>query len=67
MADTVRLWSSPTRPMQAMRLFVGEPVWTPYNRPQEDHPSRSNYLKAFGPGGTDVAPEVAPVGAAVLG
>ncbi|MCD9559351.1 hypothetical protein HAX54_017252, partial [Datura stramonium] len=23
-----------------MRLFVGEPVWTPYNRPQEDHPAR---------------------------
>ncbi|MCD7453017.1 hypothetical protein HAX54_019274 [Datura stramonium] len=26
--------------MALMRLFVGEPVWTPYNRPQEDHPAR---------------------------
>ena len=34
--------------LQAMRIFVGEPVWTPYNRPQEDHPSRSKYLQQFG-------------------
>ncbi|GIL73530.1 hypothetical protein Vretimale_5198 [Volvox reticuliferus] len=32
---------------KAMRLFVGAPVWTPYNRPQEDHPSRSRYLEKF--------------------
>ncbi|KAL4200164.1 hypothetical protein AMTRI_Chr03g148310 [Amborella trichopoda] len=25
---------------KALRLFVGEPVWTPYNRPQDDHPIR---------------------------
>jgi hypothetical protein len=25
---------------QAMRLFVGSPIWTPYNRPQDDHPIR---------------------------
>jgi 1,2-dihydroxy-3-keto-5-methylthiopentene dioxygenase len=31
-----------------MRLFVGVPVWTPHNRPQEENPSRLNYLKAFG-------------------
>ncbi|CAA7024582.1 unnamed protein product [Microthlaspi erraticum] len=24
--------------IKLMRLFVGEPVWTPYNRPQEEHP-----------------------------
>jgi len=30
--------------IKASRLFVGEPVWTPYNRPQDDHPSRSKYL-----------------------
>ena len=30
-----------------MRLFVGEPVWTPFNRPQEEHPSRAKYLEAF--------------------
>jgi 1,2-dihydroxy-3-keto-5-methylthiopentene dioxygenase len=34
--------------IKALRLFVGEPVWTPYNRPQDDHPSRSKYLKEFG-------------------
>uniref|UniRef100_A0A803MU91 Acireductone dioxygenase n=1 Tax=Chenopodium quinoa TaxID=63459 RepID=A0A803MU91_CHEQI len=28
-----------------MRLFIGEPVWTPYNRPQEDHPVRKEYVK----------------------
>ncbi|GFH15108.1 acireductone dioxygenase (Fe(2+)-requiring) [Haematococcus lacustris] len=33
---------------QAMRLFVGEPIWTPYNRPQEEHASRLKYLKQFG-------------------
>ncbi len=32
---------------QAMRLFVGEPVWTPLNRPAEDLPSRQRYLDAF--------------------
>ncbi|KAF6261101.1 ARD/ARD' family-domain-containing protein [Scenedesmus sp. NREL 46B-D3] len=34
--------------IKAMRLFVGVPVWTPLNRPQEEHLSRLNYLKAFG-------------------
>lgn len=33
--------------IKAMRLFVGVPVWTPFNRPQEEHPSRTKYLKAF--------------------
>lgn len=31
--------------MQLMRLFKGEPVWTPYNRPQEDHPARMEYIQ----------------------
>lgn len=36
------------RPLvQAMRLFVGPPVWTPLNRPQEEHPSRSKYLNLY--------------------
>lgn len=30
--------------LQLMRLFVGEPVWTPYNRPQEEHPVRKKYI-----------------------
>ncbi|KAL6007247.1 hypothetical protein ACLOJK_032743, partial [Asimina triloba] len=31
----------------AMRLFVGEPVWTPYNRPRDDLPARKEYLENF--------------------
>ncbi|KAF8067404.1 ADI1 [Scenedesmus sp. PABB004] len=34
--------------IKVMRLFVGEPVWTPHNRPQEAHPSRAKYVAAFG-------------------
>ncbi|XP_031477918.1 probable inactive acireductone dioxygenase 2 [Nymphaea colorata] len=33
--------------IMALRLFVGEPVWTPHNRPQDDHPARLDYIKAF--------------------
>lgn len=33
--------------MQLMRLFVGEPVWTAYNRPQEEHPARKEYIESF--------------------
>ncbi len=33
--------------IQAMRLFVGEPVWTPFNRPQDDKPSRKKYVQTF--------------------
>eukprot|EP00636_Phaeomonas_parva_P009151 CAMPEP_0118862948 /NCGR_PEP_ID=MMETSP1163-20130328/7994_1 /TAXON_ID=124430 /ORGANISM="Phaeomonas parva, Strain CCMP2877" /LENGTH=226 /DNA_ID=CAMNT_0006796909 /DNA_START=65 /DNA_END=745 /DNA_ORIENTATION=- len=41
--------------IKAMRLFVGEPVWTPYNRPQEDNPSRTKYVNAFLSGGENKA------------
>lgn len=33
--------------IKAMRLFVGQPVWTPLNRPQEEHPSRAKYTHSF--------------------
>jgi 1,2-dihydroxy-3-keto-5-methylthiopentene dioxygenase len=39
---------------KAMRLFVGEPIWTPYNRPQEEHESRHKYLERFARGETAV-------------
>lgn len=34
-----------TNYIKLMRLFLGEPVWTAYNRPHEDHPSRREYIK----------------------
>lgn len=34
---------------KVMRLFVGEPVWTPHNRPQEGTPSRLKYIQSFWP------------------
>ncbi|XP_024400473.1 acireductone dioxygenase 3 isoform X2 [Physcomitrium patens] len=33
--------------LKAMRLFVGEPIWTPYNRPQDEHPVRKEYINLF--------------------
>ncbi|CAM9341246.1 unnamed protein product [Choristocarpus tenellus] len=33
--------------IKAMRLFVGEPIWTPLNRPQDEHPVRKHYINAF--------------------
>ncbi|KAL3649014.1 Acireductone dioxygenase 3 [Castilleja foliolosa] len=33
--------------IKAMRLFVGEPVWTPYNRPHDHLPARKQYVDAF--------------------
>ncbi|KAL3162382.1 1,2-dihydroxy-3-keto-5-methylthiopentene dioxygenase [Trebouxia sp. C0010 RCD-2024] len=36
-----------TNYVKAMRLFVGEPVWTPYNRPQDNMPSRKKYVDNF--------------------
>ncbi|XP_058212118.1 acireductone dioxygenase 1-like [Rhododendron vialii] len=35
-----------TNYVKLMRLFVGEPVWTAYNRPQEDHPARKGYIES---------------------
>ncbi|PIA31641.1 hypothetical protein AQUCO_04900145v1 [Aquilegia coerulea] len=33
--------------IKALRLFVGEPVWTPYNRPHDDLPARKEYIETF--------------------
>ena len=36
--------------IQAMRLFVGEPIWTPYNREEIDekkNASRQKYVATF--------------------
>jgi len=33
--------------IHAMRLFKGHPVWTPFNRPVDDHPSRVAYVKEY--------------------
>jgi len=33
--------------IQAMRLFIGQPVWTPFNRPQEEHASRKLYVDNY--------------------
>lgn len=30
-----------------MRLFIGDPIWTPFNRPHDHLPARKEYLKAF--------------------
>lgn len=35
-------------PAQAARYFIGEPVWTPLNRPQEGHPARQQYVQEVG-------------------
>ncbi|XP_065803396.1 acireductone dioxygenase [Muntiacus reevesi] len=31
--------------VKAMRLFVGDPVWTPYNRPSDHLEARTQYLE----------------------
>lgn len=33
--------------VKALRLFCGVPVWTPLNRPQDEHESRKKYLTDF--------------------
>jgi hypothetical protein len=36
-----------------MRLFKGNPVWTPFNRPQDGHASRMKYVTQFLKGNKD--------------
>lgn len=47
--SSIAALSLPHAFMQAMRLFVGEPVWTPINRglPADDLASRKKYIDAF--------------------
>ena len=33
--------------IHAMRLFIGQLVWTPFNRPCDEHENRKKYVKAF--------------------
>jgi 1,2-dihydroxy-3-keto-5-methylthiopentene dioxygenase len=33
--------------IHAMRLFIGQPVWTPFNRPCDDHESRKKYVDGY--------------------
>ena len=34
--------------IKAKRMFVGEPIWTPYNRPADERPSRLQYVTQAG-------------------
>lgn len=42
-----RFTTDKTDMIHAMRLFIGQPIWTPFNRPCEEHPSRKKFVKAF--------------------
>ncbi|KAH6808928.1 RmlC-like cupins superfamily protein, partial [Perilla frutescens var. frutescens] len=33
--------------IKAMRLFVGDPIWTPFNRPHDHLPARQEYVENF--------------------
>ena len=33
--------------IKAKRLFIGDPVWTPLNRPQEENPIRQQYVDSL--------------------
>lgn len=42
-----RFTTDSNRIIHAMRLFVGQPIWTPFNRPQEEHESRQKYVQEY--------------------
>lgn len=33
--------------IHAMRLFIGQPIWTPFNRPCDEHKSRKYYVDNY--------------------
>lgn len=33
--------------IHATRLFIGQPVWAPFNRPCEEHESRAKHVREF--------------------
>lgn len=41
---TILLVINMMRVCQAMRLFVGDPVWTPFNRPHDHLPARFDFV-----------------------
>uniref|UniRef100_A0A8R7QTM5 1,2-dihydroxy-3-keto-5-methylthiopentene dioxygenase n=1 Tax=Triticum urartu TaxID=4572 RepID=A0A8R7QTM5_TRIUA len=50
--------------VKLMKLFLGEPVWTVHNRPQEDHPVWQEYVKSLtddNAGGLVGAPWTSPL------
>jgi len=43
-----RFTTDETDMIHAMRLFVGQPIWTPFNRPEcKDHPSRKKFEELY--------------------
>lgn len=42
-----RFTTDETDMIHAMRLFIGQPVWTPFNRPCDEHASRVKYVTDF--------------------
>lgn len=42
-----RFTTDETDMIHAMRLFIGQPVWTPFNRPCNEHESRKKYVVEY--------------------
>mmetsp|Transcript_2945 Transcript_2945/g.3248 ORF Transcript_2945/g.3248 Transcript_2945/m.3248 type:complete len:255 (+) Transcript_2945:46-810(+) len=42
-----RFTKDSTNIIHLMRLFIGHPIWTSFNRPCEEHPSRKKYVEQY--------------------